>query len=105
MEAGRAMIPFPCILHLDGDLITNKWLPYLSSSCHDRFWLLNNCSSITVAHKGFIHEPKVLKHKAVDDGHNSNTATSGTSILMYRMTLDAANYLSAKCGDPISIPP
>jgi hypothetical protein len=41
MEAGSAIILRPHISHLDGGLITNKGLPYLSSLCHDRFWLLN----------------------------------------------------------------
>jgi hypothetical protein len=68
MEAGSTMILCPHISHLDGGLINNKELPYLSSSCHDRFWLLNMTTrlELTVAHKGFIHEPKVVPHKAVD---------------------------------------
>jgi hypothetical protein len=34
-----------------------------------------------------------------------NKATSGTSLSMYRMTLDAANDLSKKFGDLISVLP
>jgi hypothetical protein len=41
LEAGSSMVICPHIAHLDGGFITNKGSSYLSSSCHDRFWLLN----------------------------------------------------------------
>lgn len=48
MKFGSAVTLHPDISHLDGGLITNKGLSYLSSSYHDSFWLLNMATELQV---------------------------------------------------------